>query len=183
MLTVITGPMFSGKSREILNIVERYKYAKKKVILFAPEIDKRKKGKIYSRTGLEVPCNIIKNSKEILDIVKDENLIVIDEAQFLDDEILDVVIKLILDSKEVLIGGLDKKTNLKPFGPMPQLLALADKVIKLTSICPICGKEATNSIRIVNGKRDLSDEIKIDYQNENKGYKYEPRCYNCLDKI
>jgi len=181
MITIITGPMFSGKSREVFNILDRCYYKKKTFVVFKPKLDTRLDNVIFTRNGKTINAINISNSEEILNYLEGIDLVVIDEVQFLDLGIVEIVRKLVFMGKEVLLAGLDKDINGKPFGCIGDLLALADNVIKLKSVCHNCGKDATFSIRLTSeGKIDSSTEIKIDVAGE-KNFKYEARCYDCFN--
>jgi len=167
-IKVYTGPMFSRKTEELLIELKRYELAKKKIILFKHAIDNRY-GEEYvtSHDGRKMKAIKVSDPSEIYNIGKEYEVIGIDEAQFFDTEIADVVNRLADEGKRIVIAGLDKNFLGKPFGPMPLLLAIADEVIKLTAVCPVCGEPATFTIR----KSKEEQEILIG------GYDhYEPRC-------
>lgn len=162
-IEVICGPMFAGKTEEIIRRVKRLHYAKKKVLVFKPQIDKR-----YSED------NIVSHNKQMIEAINITNIrdvfkyvdlstsaVVIDEAQFFSDEILSVVNELADAGKRVIIGGLDTDFRGEPFGPMPHLLALAESVTKLTAICVVSGEPATRTQRLINGKPANYDDPTI----------------------
>ena len=153
-IEVICGSMFSGKSEELIRRVRRVQIARKKVEIFKPIIDNRYHVQyIYSHNGSKVEANCIENSKEILKkINQDSDVIAIDEAQFFDEGIIQVCQLLADRGKRVIIAGLDQDFRGEPFGPMPKLLAIAEYVDKLHAICMVCGKPATRTQRLVNGK-------------------------------
>ncbi len=174
-IEVICGSMFSGKSEELIRRVRRVQIARKKVEIFKPIIDNRYHVQyIYSHNGSKVEANCIENSKEILKkINQDSDVIAIDEAQFFDEGIIQVCQLLADRGKRVIIAGLDQDFRGDPFGPMPKLLAIAEYVDKLHAICMVCGKPATRTQRLVNGKpADYNDPTILIGAKES----YEARC-------
>lgn len=178
---LITGPMSCGKTEELLRRIKRCIIAQKRVKVISPEVDTRAKGDyIESRNGLWLDAITVKNSKEILNHVspKDE-VVAIDEIQFFDAEIVSVVRKLAEQGKRVIASGLDLDFKGEPFGPMPQLLCIADKVDKLTAVCMKCGSDrATRTQRLVNGfPADKSSPLIMIGGDET----YEARCLKCYE--
>ena len=174
-IEVICGSMFSGKSEELIRRVRRVQIARKKVEIFKPMIDNRYHVQyIYSHNGSKIEANCIKHSKEILKkINQDSDVIAIDEAQFFDEGIIQVCQLLADRGKRVIIAGLDQDFRGEPFGPMPKLLAIAEYVDKLHAICMVCGKPATRTQRLVNGKpADYHDPTILIGAKES----YEARC-------
>ncbi len=176
-LEIICGPMFSGKTEELLRILNRLKYAKVNYLIFKPILDSRSKDCIYSRNGLSEPAIEIKSSAEILEHIKnyEKNIevIAIDEAQFLDQEIIDVCLTLESFGFHVIVSGLDKNFKGEPFGYIAQLMIYANKIRKLTAICTQCGSEADYSQRLINGKpANYDSELILIGDSEN----YEARC-------
>ena len=177
-IEVICGPMFAGKSEEIIRRVRRIEFAKKKVLCFKLAIDNRYSvDEIVSHNQNKKKSFVISSSKEILNYVTpDLYAIVIDEVQFFDKEIVDVCETLANKDIRVIVGGLDMDFRGEPFSIMPELLAKAEKVTKLTAICTQCGEEATRTQRIVNGvPAFFEDPIIIVGAKE----QYEPRCRKC----
>ncbi|MFC2143046.1 thymidine kinase [Candidatus Aenigmatarchaeota archaeon] len=180
-LEVICGPMFCGKSEELIRRLKRIQIAKKKIIAFKPSIDDRyDKTRIASHSGAFIDAVAIDTTKESIESIveksKDADVVGIDEIQFFDDHIINIVDFLIDGGKEVVVAGLDKDFRKEPFGPMPMLLAKADYVIKLDAICVKCGELATTTQRIIEGKpAKYSDPIKLVGQKD----KYEARCRKC----
>src|SRR5574344_91699 len=127
-IEVICGPMFAGKTEELLRRVRRLEYAHKNVVLFKPQIDDRyEKSYIVSHNQNKALCVALKTAKEMFDYVKeDTDAVVIDEFQFLDDDAVDIVLYFARLGKRVIISGLDKDFRGEPFNNMPRLLALAD---------------------------------------------------------
>lgn len=177
-IEVICGPMFAGKSEELIRRVKRLEYAKKNILVFKPTIDNRyAEDKIVSHNKNYTSSINIKNAKEILNYVKDEtDAIVIDEVQFFDHELINIVNNLANNGKRIIVAGLDCDFKGKPFGIIPKLLAIADSITKLTAICVVCGENATKTQRIINGKEAFEDEPTILIGATES---YEPRCRNC----
>lgn len=177
-IEVICGPMFAGKSEELIRRVKRMEYAKKKVLVFKPRIDNR-----YSE------CEIVshaKNRTKSVDIDKAHDIynyleedtysVVIDEVQFLDPEVVEICETLASRGIRVIVAGLDLDFRGEPFSIMPELLARAESVTKLSAICENCGALATRTQRIVNGvPAYYEDEIVIVGAEET----YEARCRHC----
>lgn len=177
-IEVICGPMFAGKTEELIRRVRRLEYAKKKVILFKPDIDDRyEKAYIVSHNHNKALSVAIKKAEEMLDFVKDDtDAVVIDEFQFLDDNAVDLIIYFKRKGIRVILSGLDKDFKGEPFGNMPKALALADSITKLTAICVKCGKEANCTQRIIDGKpASYNDPLILVGATES----YEARCDNC----
>lgn len=150
-ITAIAGPMFSGKSSELIRICHREQIAKRPVQVFKPSADTRT-GSATTSTHLnqEFPATIIPSDDPwaICEQAEEFGLIGIEEVQFFSQEIVEVVMDLAERGHKVVVVGLDLDYRGRPFGPMPSLLALADEVVKLTAICVICGDEATRTQRL-----------------------------------
>ena len=178
---IITGPMSCGKTEELLRRVKRCIIAQKKVRVISPEVDTRTKGDyIESRNGLWLDAVTVKNAREILAVINpDDEVIAIDEVQFFDDEIVSVVKRLIEHGKRVIASGLDLDFKGEPFGSMPELLCLADRVDKLTAVCMKCGSDhATRTQRLINGfPADKSSPLIVIGGDET----YEARCLKCYE--
>ena len=153
-LEVIAGCMFAGKTEELIRRIKYLEIAKKEIVAFKPIIDDRYSDtKIVSHDGTNFESNVIKKASEILDIVKaTTEVVVIDEVQFLDDEICTIVDKLANSGIRVICAGLDTDFRGEPFGPMGKLLTQVEFVTKLTSVCKVCGNPATRTQRIINGE-------------------------------
>ncbi len=174
-IEVISGSMFSGKSEELIRRIRRVQIARKKVEIFKPIIDNRYHSRfIYSHNGNKVEAKCVRDIKEISNKIQDDiDVVAIDEVQFFDEEIIRVVQLLADEGKRVIIAGLDQDFRGEPFGPMPQLLAIAEYVDKLYAICMVCGRPATRTQRLVNGKpADYNDPIILIGAKES----YEARC-------
>ena len=171
-IEVICGGMFSGKTEELIRRLRRAEIAKLSVAIFKPHLDSRfKKEHIVSHNRKEMKSILIKDPKKILKMAINYEVVGIDEAQFFDNIIIEVCIKLARDSKRVIIAGLDKDYQGAPFGPMPNLMAEADYLDKLRAICTKCGSPASNSQRITQE----SEKIVLGELD-----KYEPRCRGCF---
>lgn len=170
-IEVICGSMFSGKTEELIRRLKRAKIANLKVEIFKPAIDVRfDEDTVVSHDSNFVHSVAVQNSKSILVLAKDVDIVGIDEAQFFDDEIVSVCQTLALQGIRVIVAGLDMDYKGRPFGPMPQLLAVADFITKLHAICVRCGNLANMSYR----KSANEDQVLLGEQNI-----YEPRCRKC----
>jgi thymidine kinase len=167
-IEVICGSMYSGKSEELIRRLKRAEIAKQKVEIFKPKIDHRyEKEFIVSHDQRKLESHRVKKAKEILVLGKDADVIGIDEAQFLDQSLVNVAIALANAGKRVVIAGLDMDFKGNPFEPIPSLMAIAENVTKTHAICVICGNPANFSQRIT-----ASDEI-IEIGSQSM---YEARC-------
>ena len=147
-IEIICGSMFSGKTEELIRRAKRVKLAKQKIKIFKPKEDVRfKKKKIVSHNE-----NFLKIAPEILKFSQNAQVVAIDEAQFFSNEIIEVCNKLANDGKRVIVAGLDMDYKGKPFGPMPNLMAIAEYVTKLHAICTKTGKMANYTNRKVDDK-------------------------------
>ena len=177
---LITGPMSCGKTEELLRRIRRCIIAKKKVKVISPEIDTRAKGDyIESRNGLWLDAVKVKHSMQILSVAKDSEVVAIDELQFFDSKIVDVITKLMNDGKKVIGTGLELDFKAEPFGSMPELLCIATEVHKLHAVCMKCGCElATRTQRLIDGKpADKSSPLIMSGGDET----YEARCVKCYE--
>ncbi len=153
---VICGPMFSGKTEELIRRVRRAEIARMRVQIFKPSIDTRyDEDAVVSHSSIKIPSQKIESSDEILSILNDfTRVVAIDEIQFFDEGIVSVVSKLSRRGLRVICAGLDLDYRGVPFGPMPTLLALADEVLKIHAICTVCGKPASKTYRKPQAGRD-----------------------------
>ena len=183
----ISGSMFAGKSDRLIDIAEREGYKKHTVIAFKPAIDNRwSNDHIVSRgkTGTEIrtyPAYAVSSSIEILETIKnflDTNpkidLIIIDEAQFFDEHIVEVIKIIVEMDIPVTFSGLALDFRGEPFGQMPTLLSLCDEIEKPTAICKTCGEDATRTQRLINGKPASYTDPIILVGDQEEGY--EARC-------
>lgn len=174
-LVVFCGPMFSGKSNELIKELRRAPHAGYKVIAFKPAIDKRRGSHtINSEDGGSFPATPVKNSLEIPDLVTaDVDIVGIDETQFFDDGIVNVCLELVARGKKVIVAGLDKNFKGEPFGPMALLKQEAEEVQTFQAYCHKCGNPASFTQRIVDGKpANYDDPIVVVGATE----LYEARC-------
>jgi len=153
-IEVICGSMFCGKTEELIRRLRRAEIARQKVQVFKPAIDNRyHTNGVTSHAGMNFDAISIHQAAEIQALLKADTTVVgIDEAQFLDDGILSVVKKLADENLRVIIAGLDMDFRGEPFGCMPVLIAIAERVDKLQAICMVCGEPASRTQRLVNGK-------------------------------
>ena len=178
---IITGPMSCGKTEELLRRVKRCIIAQKKVKVISPQIDTRSKGDyIESRNGLWLDAITVKDANDILNHINDsDEIVAIDEIQFFDENIINVVKHLINSKKRVIASGLDLDFKGEPFGYMPELLCFADKVDKLAAVCMKCGSDhATRTQRLIHGvPADKSSPLIMIGGDET----YEARCLDCYE--
>ncbi len=177
-IEVVTGSMFCGKTEELIRRLRRATIAKQKVQVFKPVIDTRYSyGKVKSHSGADFEAIPITTSQQIFEKLEpDVTVVGIDEAQFFDDGIVDVVDKLADRGIRVILTGLDTDFRGEPFGCMPTLMAKAEYVHKLNAICMVCGETASRTQRLVNGKpAHYNDPIVIVGASE----MYEARCRRC----
>ena len=156
-IEVVCGPMFSGKTSELIRRVERAQIAKQRVQIFKPCIDVRyNKEDVVSHTSRALKAEPVENAVDILIRLKDSTRVVaIDEVQFFDDAITTVVVKLAARGYRVICAGLDLDYRALPFGPMPSLLAVADEVMKIHAICTICGASASRTQRLIKSNAQV----------------------------
>ena len=177
-IEVITGPMFAGKTEELLRRVKRLEYAKQNIVVFKPLIDNRyAENEVVSHNKNRTRSVNISQAKEIFEYVdKDTDVVAIDEVQFLDEEAIRICEFLADKGIRVIVSGLDREFRGEPFTFMPRLLAMAEYVTKLTAVCVKCGAPATRTQRIVNGKpARYNDPIVMRGVEES----YEARCRQC----
>ena len=152
-IEVICGSMFSGKTEELIRRLKRAEFAKQKTLIFKPTTDVRySESKVVSHDSNEIISTPVKSSKEIIQLSKDIDVVALDEAQFFDDGIVDVCNELANSGKRVIIAGLDMDYEGNPFGPMPNLMAVAEFVTKVHAICTKTGNLANYSHRISKSK-------------------------------
>jgi len=172
-IEVICGSMFSGKTEELIRRLKRAKIANQKVEIFKPKIDNRyDEVRVVSHDANSILSTPIAHSSQLLKLSEGINVIGIDEAQFFDMELPDNCQKLALRGVRIIAAGLDMDFKGRPFGPMPNLLAVSEYITKVHAICQHCGNLATHSYRraadaetVLLGEKDL----------------YEPRCRTCYD--
>ncbi len=150
---VITGSMFCGKTDELIRRLRRASIAKQHVQVFTPAIDKRYGGnKVTSHAGSEYKAIPIEKAADIrANLKKETTVVAIDEAQFMDQEIISIVNYLADQGIRVIVSGLDTDFRAEPFGPMPTLTSQAEIVTKLHAICMVCAEDASRTQRLVDG--------------------------------
>lgn len=173
-IEVICGSMFSGKTEELIRRLKRAQFANQKIAIFKPSVDIRySEVEVVSHDLHSIKSTPITDAKFMLDIPDDIQVVGIDEAQFFQDNIIDVCQQLAGRGVRVIIAGLDMDFQGKPFGPMPSLMAIAEDVQKVHAICVKCGNLANHSHRlsknenlVVLGEKDI----------------YEPLCRKCFNE-
>ena len=170
-IEVICGSMFSGKTEELIRRLKRAAIANQKVITFKPRLDTRyAEEEVVSHDQNSIASTAIENSSRMLLLSEGYSVVGIDEAQFFDKDLPLVSQQLAMNGKRVIIAGLDMDFKGRPFGPMPDLLAVAEYITKVHAICQHCGNLATHSFR-------LSDEDSTIVLGEKE--RYEARCRTC----
>ena len=172
-IEVICGSMFSGKTEELIRRMKRAQFAKQTVEIFKPCIDVRySEDKVVSHDSHSIPSTPIQSPAQMLEMSNDVEVVGIDEAQFFDNSLIEVVQTLANRGVRVIIAGLDTDFMGKPFGPMPALMAVAEDIQKVHAICVRCGSPANHSHRlskndqlVVLGEKDI----------------YEPLCRHCFN--
>jgi thymidine kinase len=178
-IEVIAGVMFSGKSEELIRRVRRAMIARKRVQVFKSHLDGRYAGlyAISSHDGRSVEAVPVDSSAQIAQCLDPmAHVIAIDEAQFLDDSIVDLTTSLAARGRRVILAGTDTDFRGEPFGPMPQLMAIAEVVDKLHAICVLCGSPASRNQRLVEGRPARYDSPVIQVGGTDS---YEARCRAC----
>ena len=174
-IEVVCGSMFSGKTEELIRRLRRAEFASQKILLVKPKIDDRyHKKNVVSHQGSSFEAITVENAEEILTVWKKERIVAIDEAQFFDLEIVDVCNQLAKKGVRVIIAGLDMDFQGVTFGPMPQLLSIAEYVTKVHAICVSCGNLAQFSHRTVKEK----EQVLVGAVEQ-----YKPLCRSCYNKI
>jgi thymidine kinase len=175
-IEVLVGPMFSGKSEELIRRLRRAEIARQRVQIFKPVIDQRyAKNGIASHSGLELDSELVTNGEEVFAKVSPRTEVVgIDEAQFLGDSVVESCVKLADLGKRVIVAGLDTDFMGRPFEPMPRLLAVAEEITKLLAICVRCGNPAVHTQRLVQ-----SEELIV----VGAANVYEARCRRCFEPL
>jgi thymidine kinase len=173
-IEVVVGPMFSGKSEELIRRLRRAEIARQRVQIFKPVIDQRyAASEIVSHSGLGIKSDNVATAYEVLEKVDPRTEVIgIDEGQFLGEGLVDVAQRLANMGKRVIITGLDTDYLGRPFHPMPRLLAVAEEITKLLAICVQCGNPAVHTQRLVPSE----DLIVV-----GAGGMYEARCRRCFE--
>jgi len=178
-IEVIAGVMFSGKSEELIRRVRRAMIARRKVQVYKSHLDARYAGlyRISSHDGLEIDAAPVDTAGEIFRLVRPESeMVAIDEAQFLDPEIVEVSSTLAARGVRVVLAGTDTDFRGEPFGPMGALMAIAELVDKLRAICVVCGDLACRNQRLIDGRPARYDSPTIMVGGRES---YEARCRHC----
>jgi thymidine kinase len=175
-IEVITGPMFSGKSEELIRRLKRARIARQRVACFKPDIDLR-----YHRTAIAshsaqtheavTVATVARLREALFHQISEVEVIGIDEAQFFDDSIVQLTTELVHLGKRILLAGLDTTFTGEPFGPIPALMAIADEVTKLSAVCIVCGAPAIHTQRL-----GASQELVV----VGAAGLYEARCRACF---
>jgi thymidine kinase len=174
-IEVICGSMFSGKTEELIRRLNRARIAKQKVEVFKPKVDTRyDEIDVVSHDEKKTKSIPVDNATEILFYADEFEVVGIDEAQFFDDELVNVCNKLAEQGKRVVVSGLDMDFKGNPFGPMPALMSIAEYVTKVHAVCIRCGNPANYSHRIVAG-----DKLVMLGETD----AYEPLCRKCFDEM
>jgi thymidine kinase len=176
-IEVITGPMFSGKSEELIRRLKRARIARQRVACFKPDIDLR-----YHRTAIashssqtheaETVANVERLRERLYGLMDAIDVVGIDEAQFFDEGLLKLANELVQKDKRVVMAGLDTTFTGEPFGVMPQMLAIADEVVKLSAVCMVCGQPAIHTQRLGESR-----ELVV----VGAAGVYEARCRRCFE--
>jgi thymidine kinase len=171
-IEVVVGCMFSGKTEELIRRVRRAHLAKQRVQVFKPTIDVRySEDEVASHSSQRIPSTTVSRAQEILEKLDDSTRVVgIDEGQFFDEAIVDVVNKLANRGLRVIVAGLDMDWKGEPFNHMPALMAVAEEVIKQHAVCMSCGEPATRTQRL----RGTDGKIQV-----GAAEAYEARCRSC----
>ncbi len=173
-IEVICGSMFSGKTEELIRRLRRAKIAKQSVIIFKPSIENRyNKDKVVSHNMRAIDCVAVDDATDIIELSKKKEVIGIDEAQFFNNNLVEVCNKLANKGVRIIIAALDMDYEGNPFEPIPQLMSIAEDVTKVRAICVQCGNLANYSYRIV----DKDEQILLGEKKE-----YEARCRICFNK-
>ncbi len=173
-IEVICGGMFSGKTEELIRRAKRAKIAGQKVLVVKPKTDNRYSDtEVVSHNDTAIPSVVVSELNHIIDLSNDFQVICIDEAQFFDNEIVNIANQLANHQKRVIVAGLDMDYEGKPFGPMPYLLAVAEFVTKLHAICTKSGMLASYSQRVVEG----TEQVMVGEYDA-----YEPRARHCFSR-
>ncbi len=182
-LEVIAGPMYCGKTEELIRQIKRAQIGKKKVQAFKHAIDNRysTEKKLHSHNGQSHESEKIDSAEELINMIQDDTEIVaIDEAQWFGQDLVPVIQELLNRNKHVIVAGLAMTFDQKPFVPIPTLMAMADKVTKLSSVCTLCGNDAVFHKRMTQGttvNSSIADPSLVGNLDD-----YQARCRVCYNK-
>ncbi|MBI2258530.1 MAG: thymidine kinase [Flavobacteriia bacterium] len=174
-IEVICGSMFSGKTEELIRRLKRAEFANQKIILFKPTIDNRyAESAVVSHKGTALEAIVLQKPEDVFQRIKGERIVAFDEAQFFDNSLIKVCNDLANRGIRVILAGLDMDYLGTPFGPMPELMCIAEYVTKVHAICLSCGNLAYVSNRLVENKEQvLVGAVE----------KYQPLCRTCYNKV
>ncbi len=178
-IEVIAGVMFSGKSEELIRRIRRALIARRQVQVFKSHLDERYAGlqRVSSHDGRNYDAVPVGSATELMELVRpDTEIVAVDEAQFLDEGIIEVATTLAGRDVRVIVAGTDTDFRGLPFGPMGPLMAIAEAVDKLRAICMVCGEEACRNQRLVDGRPAPFDSPVIQVGGAES---YEARCRHC----
>jgi len=177
-IEVICGSMFSGKTEELIRRVRRAQIARQKVQVFKPAIDTRyARREVTSHNGMQVEAVPVKSIAQLRALIEpDTTVVALDEAQFFDPDVLVLCGELANQGTRVIVAGLDMDFRGEPFGPVPMLMAEAERVDKLQAICVVCGGPASRTQRLINGQPAAYDDPIILV---GASEVYEARCRGC----
>jgi len=175
---VICGSMFCGKTEELIRRVRRAKIARQKVQVFKPTIDTRyAEREVTSHNGMQVAAIPAENTAQLRALIEpDTTVVALDEVQFFDDDVVTLCEELADQGTRVIVAGLDMDFRGEPFGPMPALMARAERVDKLRAICVVCGRPASRTQRLIDGQPAAHDDPVILVGASDV---YEARCRRC----
>jgi len=177
-IEVICGSMFSGKTEELIRRVRRAQIARQKVQVFKHSLDARyAQREVTSHNGMQWEAVPVESTEQLRSLIEpDTTVVAIDEGQFFDEGLVDLCEELADRGVRVIVAGLDMDFRGEPFGPMPQLMARAERVDKLQAICVVCGGPASRTQRLINGQPAAYDDPVIMVGADEV---YEARCRGC----
>ena len=178
-LEVVAGPMFAGKTEELLRRVRRAQVAGRRVLLVDHVLDTRRgSGTVSSHSGLSLASRTVRDAGELEAVATREgpwDLVAVDEAQFFGPDLADVVQRLADAGAVVVVAGLDVTYDARPFEPLPALAARAERVDRLTAVCAVCGEDAAFHVRTTSAG-DAGDALAADAAHVGGAERYEARC-------
>jgi thymidine kinase len=170
-IEVICGSMFSGKTEELIRRLRRAQIARQSVAIFKPVVDDRySSNQLVTHDRISIPSRPVRHPREILELGGEAQVLGIDEVQFFEGTIVDVCQELADAGKRVIVAGLDTDYRGRPFGPVPDLLAVAEFITKTHAVCVVCGNPANRTQRVVGS----GEQILVGGSES-----YEPRCRRC----
>ena len=177
-IEVICGSMFCGKTEELIRRIRRAQIARQKVQVFKPAIDTRYADReVTSHNGMQVAAVSVADTAQVRSLIEsDTTVIALDEVQFFDEDVIELCDELASQGKRVIVAGLDMDFRGEPFGPVPTLLARAERVDKLQAICVECGGPASRTQRLIDGHPAAYDDPVILV---GASEVYEARCRGC----